>query len=146
MSDLDKLYGDGGGRKTYDYVPLLALVVSFLLLAAYGCGYALFSVLTSGILTAETASIFAAWLPTFFIGAVVSALVCIPMRWMKNKIVLPAAMAFLILYYIVLVIAFLTSDAVTDRALDIYVLSFYCLPCIIPGNAISWLMYRKLRR
>lgn len=145
MSDLDKLYGDGGGRKTYNYVPLLSLVVSFLLLAAYGFGYALFSILTSGLLTAETASVFAAWLQPLSIGVVVSVLVCIPMRWMKNKVVLPAAMAFLVLYYVVLVIAFLTSDAVTNRALDIYVLSFYCLPCIVPGNAISWLIYRKLR-
>ena len=145
MSDLDKLYGTGGGRKTYDYVPLLSLVVSFLLLAAYGCGYALFSVLTSSILTAETTSIILAWLPPLFVGAVVSALVCIPLRWMKNKIVLPLSMTFLILYYVVLVIAFLTSDAVANRALDIYVLSFYCLPCIIPGNLFAWLAYWKLR-
>ena len=92
----------------------------------------------------DTGSLLAVWLPPVLMGTVASRLACIPMKFMKNKYVIPGAMVFLILYYVVLVIAFMTSKTAANPGLDIYIISLYALPCILPGNLIAWLSYWKL--
>ncbi len=139
MSEADRLYGTG--RKKHDPMMLYMFATSLGLLAAYAGGYGLLGLLFGG---SDTGSLLAVWLPPFLMGTVVSAIACIPMKFMKKKRIIPGGMVFLAMYYVVLVVAFLTTGAAADPALDIYITSLYALPCIIPGNVLSWLAYRKL--
>ncbi len=142
MSEADRLYNDGP-RDPNSSALLQMFVASIGLLVVYAVGYAGLTLLAGG--GPDTGSLLSVWLPPLLMGAAVSILVCIPMKFMKNKYVIPGAMAFLILYYAVLVIAFKTSKIAADPGLDIYIISLYALPCILPGNLIAWLGYWKLR-
>lgn len=123
---------------------LYAFMMSFVLLFLYSLAFLLFGRLGSSFFTVDTGSFFSVWLPPILIGTVVSLICCVPIKFMRAKIIIPLSMSFLVLYFVVILIAILSSSNLEQRALDVYIVCFYMLPCIIPGNLFSWLVYRKM--
>ena len=120
--------------------------VSLLLLAAYVLGYVLcFSLMGDGA-ARETGSLLSVWGPPLAVGLIVSALACIPMRFMKNSLTIALGMAFLALYYAALAIGMLVSKSAADSGVALYVWSLFCLPCVIPGNLFAWLSWSYFRK
>lgn len=143
MSDLDRLYGQNT-RKTYSSPLMMGFGASLLLLAGYVLGYWLFFLLFSDAFP-ETGSVLTVWVPPLCVGVTVSVIACIPMRRMKKPIHVALGMALLALYYAALAVGLMTADGTQDPGVALYVVSLFCLPCIIPGNIFAWLMWWKHR-
>ncbi len=143
MSDLDRLYGPTK-RKTYSSPLMTGFGMSLLLLAGYVAGYALYFLIFSEAMP-DTGSWLTVWAPPLCVGVTVSVVACIPMRRMKKPIHMALGMSFLALYYAALAVGLLTTDGTADPTVALYVLSLFCLPCIIPGNLFAWLMWWKYR-
>ena len=141
MADADRLYGPTGPKK-YNSTFITAFGISFLLLLGYALGYALFFALFAGAFP-ETGSFLAVWVPPLTVGITVSVLACLPMRYMKKTLPVPIAMGILAFYYLALAVSLLRSRETADPRTALYVLSLFCLPCIIPGNILAWVMWRR---
>ena len=143
MSDADRLYGRKT-RKNYSSPLMSGFGASLLLLAAYVLGYALMFSFGGGAVQ-ETGGFFSVWGPPLAVGVIVSALACIPLRFMKKSAAIPLGMAFLALYYAALAVALLTAKGTSDSGVALHVLNLFCLPCIIPGNLFAWIAWRHFR-
>lgn len=122
---------------------LYAFVLSFLLLSAYVLAYVLVARITQGSRVQDVGSLLDVWVLPVGIGTIVSLLACVPMRFMNKKNIVPLAMALLAFYYLAVLIAILCSKTIQYPLQDAYILSFYLLPCIVPGNLLSWLYYKR---
>lgn len=145
MSDADRLYGRKT-RKNYSSPLMNAFGVSILLLIAYVLGYVICFALAGNIGIEETGGFFTVWGPPMAVGIIVSAIACIPMRFLKNPTTIAAGMAFLALYYAAIAIGMITAEGIADAGMTLYVWSFFCLPCVIPGNLFAWLAWAYLRK
>ena len=143
MSDLDRLYGPST-RKTNASPLAVGFGMSLLLLVGYILGYCLFFLLFSGAFP-ETGSVLQVWIPPLTVGITVSVIACVPMRRMKRPIHMALGMALLAVYYAALAIGILTTADTQDPGLAVYVLSLFCLPCVIPGNLFAWIMWWRFR-
>ena len=138
MSEADRLYNvNRPKQQTSPFI--LAFGISLLLLAGYVLGYVvLFLISGDG---SETGTVLDVWGPPLTVGVAVSLIACIPMRFMKKPILVAMGMVFLAAYYVALLISLLTTAGTTDAATAAYVLSLFCLPCIIPGNVFAWIAW-----
>lgn len=133
-------YDSAKDKQKNNSILLLSFVVSIVLLFLYGAGYRLAGRILSNILP-STGSLLLVWGPPVGIGVLISLLLCICNRWISEKRMLPYAMTFLLLYYVVLAAAILLSQSILYPKESLYLLSFYALPCLVPGNLLSWLQY-----
>ena len=141
MSDAQRLYGPTGPKK-YNSPFITAFGISLLLLLGYVLGYALFFAVFANAFP-ETGSLLAVWLPPVTVGVTVSVVACLPMRYMKKTLPVPVAMGFLAFYYLAVAVSLLRTRGTADPGTALYVLSLFCLPCIIPGNILAWIMWRR---
>ena len=144
MSDLDRLYGPNT-RKNYSSPLMMGFGMSLLLLAGYVLGYWLFFLIFAGAFP-ETGSMLQVWIPPLAVGVTVSVIACIPMRFMKKPILVAWGMALLAAYYVVMLIAMLTAAGTTDPGTAAYVLTLFCLPCVLPGNVFAWIAWWHWRK
>ena len=79
------------------------------------------------------------------VGVTVSVIACIPMRYMKKPIHMALGMVFLAVYYGAVAVGLLTTAGTQDPGLALYVVSLFCLPCVIPGNIFAWAMWWRFR-
>lgn len=143
MSDLDRLYGPND-RKNYSSPLMMGFGVSLLLLLGYVLGYWLFFLVFSDAFP-ETGSLLQVWIPPLAVGITVSVVACIPMRRMKKPIHVALGMLFLAVYYAAVAVSLLTTAGTRDPGLALYVVSLFCLPCIVPGNIFAWIMWWRFR-
>ena len=143
MSDLDRLYGPNT-RKNYSSPLMMGFGMSLLLLAGYVLGYWLFFLIFAGAFP-ETGSPRQVWIPPLAVGVTVSVIACIPMRYMKKPIHMALGMVFLAVYYGAVAVGLLTTAGTQDPGLALYVVSLFCLPCVIPGNIFAWAMWWRFR-
>ena len=141
MSDLDRLYGPTGPKK-YSSAFIVGFGVSLLLMGGYVLGYALFFLIFANAFP-ETGSWLTVWLPPVTVGVTVSVVACLPMRRMKRTVTIPIGMGFLAFYYAALALGLVSSSGLKDGATALYVVSLFCLPCVIPGNIMAWIMWRR---
>ena len=142
MQDANRLYNVNKPKlQTSSFAT--AVGISFLLLAAYAVGYVVFFLIGGD--GGETGSFLDVWGPPLLVGVAVSLVACIPMRFIKKPILVAWGMALLAAYYLVLLIAIMTTAGTTDPAMAAYVLTLFCLPCVIPGNIFAWIAWWRLR-
>lgn len=142
MREADRLYNVNKPKlQTSSFAT--AVGISFLLLAAYAVGYVVFFLISGD--GGETGGFWAVWGPPLVVGVAVSLIACIPMRFIKKPILVAWGMALLAVYYLVLLIAMLTTAGTKDPATAAYVLTLFCLPCVIPGNIFAWIAWWRLR-
>ena len=143
MSEADRLYNVNRPKlQTSSFA--VAVGISFLLLMAYALGYVVFFLLSGD--GGETGSVLDVWGPPLAVGVAVSLVVCIPMRFMKKPILVALGMALLAGYYVVMLIAILTTAGTKDSEMAAYVMTLFCLPCIIPGNVFAWIAWWHWRK
>ena len=142
MQDANRLY-NVNKPKLQTSAFATAVGISFLLLAAYAAGYVVFFLIGGD--GGETGSFLDVWGPPLLVGVAVSLVACIPMRFIKKPILVAWGMALLAAYYLVLLIAIMTTAGTTDPAMAAYVLTLFCLPCVIPGNIFAWIAWWRLR-
>jgi hypothetical protein len=142
MREADRLYNVNKPKlQTSSFAT--AVGISFLLLAAYAVGYVVFFLISGD--GGETGGFWAVWGPPLVVGVAVSLIACIPMRFIKKPILVAWGMVLLAAYYVVLLIAMLTTAGTKDPATAAYVLTLFCLPCVIPGNIFAWIAWWRLR-
>lgn len=119
---------------------LLSFFLSFIVAIVFALGY----ILSAGLIASsiqERGGFLAVWGPPALISLVCSVLCCLPMRAIKDKILIPSAFAFLLLYCaIALAIAFSQTDAL-DRAAALQFIGLYMLLPAAVGNTVSWTAY-----
>jgi hypothetical protein len=142
MSEADRLY-NVNKPKLHTSSFATAVGISMLLLLGYVLGYVVFFLLSGD--GGETGGFWAVWGPPLVVGVGVSLIACIPMRFMSKPILVAMGMALLAAYYAVIMIALLTTAGTTDPWTAAYVLTLFCLPCIIPGNVFAWIAWWRFR-
>jgi hypothetical protein len=143
MSEADRLYNVNKPKlQTSSFAT--AVGISFLLLFGYVLGYVIFFLFSGD--GGETGSVLDVWGPPLVVGVAVSLIACIPMRFMKKPILVAWGMALLAAYYVVMLIAMLTAAGTTDPGTAAYVLTLFCLPCVLPGNVFAWIAWWHWRK
>lgn len=119
---------------------LISFSLSFIVAIVFMLGY----ILSAGLVASsiqEHGGFLAVWGPPFLISLVCSVLCCLPMWAIKDKILIPSAFAFLLLYCaIALVIAFSQTDA-SERAVALQFIGLYMLLPALVGNFVAWAAY-----
>lgn len=142
MSEADRLY-NMNKPKLQTSAFATAVGISFLLLAAYAVGYVVFFLISGD--GGETGSLLDVWGPPLVVGVAVSLIACIPMRFLKKPILVAWGMTLLAVYYLALLIAIMSAAGTKDPEMAAYVLTLFCLPCVIPGNIFAWIAWWRLR-
>ena len=142
MSEADRLY-DVNKPKFQTSPFAVAVGIALLLMAAYALGYVVFFLLSGD--GGETGTVLDVWGPPLVVGVAVSLIACIPMRYMKKPIMVAWGMVILAAFYAVLLIAILTTAGTKDPTTAAYVLTLFCLPCIVPGNVFAWIAWWRFR-
>lgn len=138
------VFTNGGQRKS---ITLLAgFCVSFLLVIAHVLAYMFTADWVAGRFPGETGGVAAVWGPPMLISFVAALLCCSLMLLLKNKLLIPVAYGYFIVYYLVFLVALFAGYTGAERAYLLQPVNLYLLPPALAGNLLSWGIYLLLRR
>lgn len=129
-----------GERK--NLIVLKAFALSFPFAAAYALAFISSAGLVERLLGgAGTGSFFAVWGPPVLIAAAVTLVLCLLMLPMQDKLLVPAAFACFIVYYLAFLAALVFAVDAESRPMVWQFFSIYLLPVALVSNVIGWSLY-----
>lgn len=130
-------------RRLKNNLLLSSFVLSLFFIIVFVLAYFLTVDIVASVVPVESGGFFEVWLPPVLISLTAAILCCSTMFLFLNKLIVPIAFLFLMLYYVLfwVIIQIIYSGSSEESAILTRIISIYMLPPLLIGNFITFSSY-----